>query len=118
MKIIYSIPVLLLFLFSSCEKDDNCIPLSLADTLVGEWTVLSTGSDIEFTSDGLHIDPEEALVFNPNGTPMSYVVDSNSRLRIQVTIFTPVDYIVTVSDLECDRLVVTVSGLEYELKKK
>ena len=120
MKNILLLPMLLLVLFSSCKKDDDCVPGSLSTVIVGEWD--TDYGNVEFHANGTYTDPDEALVFNTIGATeveeFTYVVDSNTRLRIRADIGTDIiDYIVQVHDFSCDKINLEITGLDYTLER-
>lgn len=116
----------LLFLFTSCDKDDDCTPGLLESVIVGEWRVTDggfTSGNVEFHADGTFTDEDEALVFNTIGATdvieFTYVVDSQSQLRIRANIGTDIiDYIVQIFSFDCDEVELSISGLNYTLKRR
>ena len=118
--------LLSLFLFTSCEKEDDCTPGLLESVIVGEWSVTDGGfisGNVEFHADGTFADENEALVFNTIGATdvieFTYVVDSHSQLRIRADIGTDIiDYIVQIFSFDCDEVELSITGLEYTLKRR
>lgn len=105
---------------SACNDDDDCVPGFLEDVIVGEWSVSSNGThdgNVEFLSDGTYLDPNEALVFNPNNDDMVYFVDSDTQIRIRVQLITPADYIIQIQDYGCDEINLSAVGLDYTLTR-
>ena len=106
---------------TSCDKDDDCTPGSLETVIVGTWNVQYDGDqlgEVQFLEDGTFIDNDEALVFNPTDADMSYFVDSETTMRIRVEIGAPVDFNVQVESFTCDKVNISITGLDKELNRK
>jgi hypothetical protein len=115
------------FILSSCKQEEEvCMPDPLETIIVGKWRVTSHGfsdGDVEFMANGTFLDDNEALVFNTIGASdvvgMTYIIDSNTRFRIRVDIVTDkIDYIVQVADFTCREINLSITGLDYTLKKR
>ncbi len=93
------------------------MPASLSNVIVGVWEVDSNGT-VEFKADGTFIDDDDSLVDNANDKPMKYFVDSESAIRIRVTLITDIDYLVSIKEKECDRILMNVTGLDATLRRQ
>jgi hypothetical protein len=118
MKILSYLLIAAAFIFTSCDKDDDCNTDNLSTIIVGEWDVVAlvTLGTVEFRANGDLIDEGELFVSDSIGgvavTEKRYEVESNTLINIIAeTSIGEVQYDVEVTDIECDEVDISVPSI-------
>ena len=126
MKALFYFLLCIGFVFSSCGKEDDCIPGTLATVIVGEWDVKALGihsGAVEFLADGTLLDPDDALI----GAEINGVVlDEKSYVVYGDTLFTATaakgaqsfEFEFVVTDFGCNKIEIDLFGFPGALERK
>ena len=105
------------------DDDDPCIATTLEETIVGKWIISESNTiygDVEFTSDGTLIDPEDLILGFPDvDDEKYYVVDSESAFTVFSTHDgSTIEVEFDVASFSCDEIHLEVIGIEFLMSRK
>ncbi len=108
-----------LVFFSNCDNEEESCdpPISLAQNIVGVWTVDGGPETAEFKADGTIIDSDDALLYlSVNDIELSeksYTIISETEIEMMLESpdgFASATEDITVSKNDCDEIILVFSG--------